>query len=858
MYTRLTCESPRVATRGLLDVLPGCLLLSLCGLCHAVEPDVKPGPPPQVQQVWRTFTTEDGLPHNNVRTISVSGEQVWVGTEGGLALRQGDRWRSWTQREGLPWPVITAIDVDTSTREVWLGTWGGGLVRFSGGRFDKFDQRNSGLAGDLVFAVVVRDGCVWAATIGGVSKFDPVADTWDLHFERRTDQPESVITHLCIDPGNRDYLYAAQWCGDVWRLDMRGRERGTKGRRDEGTKGNAHSSLHTGGEWTPVEGTGGGRVGDPSPKSQRGESGSGEATLAIAAGGRSLWWLTLDGLLRRDLSGNWEARNTAERMTRADLVYCLAAPNDSQAWLGTDRGLRVLVDWATDTWVTYERDEGTEGRRDEGESAIRGAQSSIVNRQSSIPNPQSAIPDNRVRCVAFQGDDVWVGTTAGLALGTGWSGWSSFRSADGEGGTKGRREEGTKVWVREGILAPASIANPQSAIRNPQAVPIAVLAPITQTITLPGVGPAKSDRKSVADRLAVRLAVEQANAQGGYRNRIPFELATNPKGWERYGWGAPEDDLAVYVVQDQVWGFVGHLAPDSKIMSVAVLHTQVPVVNTAGAPATIDEVINPWIFRPLGAHFKRHRAVLDYIFDSLGQTRAAVIHTPGRLSKTHLAYWAAYARHRGYPLVAEVDYAPNPSVPSSFDQQLATLRDSAAQVVLTWCDAPTSAAIVKLLREAQMEQVFVGSASLVGEEFIGLAGPQPGPVFSAYPCWASRGTEGREEGTKLRATEEGARRRHKGTKGNPQSAIRNPQSGSSIARFMESYMAQNPAERSQQSPGREAFSSFNAANLLLEAINIAGLDRREIQRTLARMSDALFAHLQEGTWKFYTQQDLRP
>ena len=152
-------------------------------VCHVLASDEQSVELPFVYQTWRTFTTRQGLPHESVRAIHIQGEKVWVGTEGGLALLDGGVWTTWThldEAEGAP-PVICAIGIDSRTQDVCLGTWGEGLVRYSAGRFDRFDQKNSGLAGNLVFDLVVTRGRVWAATNGGVSSFDPVSGMWDLH-----------------------------------------------------------------------------------------------------------------------------------------------------------------------------------------------------------------------------------------------------------------------------------------------------------------------------------------------------------------------------------------------------------------------------------------------------------------------------------------------------------------------------------------------------------------------------------------------------------------------------------------------------------------------------------------------------
>ena len=82
-----------------------------------------------------------------------------MGTEGGLARldKRTGKINSWTEEDGLPWRAVSAIDVDPKTGEVWLGMFGGGLARFSGGRFDHFHQLNSGLVNDVVYGVACRE-----------------------------------------------------------------------------------------------------------------------------------------------------------------------------------------------------------------------------------------------------------------------------------------------------------------------------------------------------------------------------------------------------------------------------------------------------------------------------------------------------------------------------------------------------------------------------------------------------------------------------------------------------------------------------------------------------------------------------
>ena len=116
---------------------------------------------------------------------------MWVGTEDGLALIDkptGKVVKTWQEKDGLPFKVVTAIDVDQKTGDVWLGLFGGGLARLSGGRFDHWHQLNSGLVNDVVYGVAVENDNVWAATTAGASRAQHGHRRVDgLHREERAD-----------------------------------------------------------------------------------------------------------------------------------------------------------------------------------------------------------------------------------------------------------------------------------------------------------------------------------------------------------------------------------------------------------------------------------------------------------------------------------------------------------------------------------------------------------------------------------------------------------------------------------------------------------------------------------------------
>ena len=117
----------------------------------------------------KTYTYEDGLPNKIVMSLFEDGAgTLWIGTDGGGLIRFRDgQFRAFTSHDGLSSDTICAIAGDPDGT-LWLGTRGGGLMRFSKGKFVAF-TRQSGLSDDDVFAVLDDTlGRLWFSSNKGI------------------------------------------------------------------------------------------------------------------------------------------------------------------------------------------------------------------------------------------------------------------------------------------------------------------------------------------------------------------------------------------------------------------------------------------------------------------------------------------------------------------------------------------------------------------------------------------------------------------------------------------------------------------------------------------------------------------
>ncbi len=331
---------------------------------------------PYVYTDWEQFTVEDGLPNDHIFAVKADGPYVWIGTEGGLARfdKRTGKFRSWTEKDGLPWRVVSAIDVNRKTGEVWLGLFGGGIARFSGGRFDHFHQLNSGLVNDVVYGIAVEKDNVWAATTAGASRYNTITGQWTIYTEKNAPMEEIWNYSVSAAAGK---VYLAIWGSGVLEFDT-----ATERWRDYlDPDGEMEIDLYRDDGIVHV------------------------ITTAASYSDGILWVSTYFGMSRYD-GRHWRGYYARETGLPSDFGNAVVGRSADEAWFSTDRGLGVLTDYKTDTWVTYTTDPQTH----RGRAVVsRGKKKLAVH---ELPR---CIPHNYVLCVEIDGDDAWVGTSEGLA-----------------------------------------------------------------------------------------------------------------------------------------------------------------------------------------------------------------------------------------------------------------------------------------------------------------------------------------------------------------------------------------------------------------------------------------------------------
>jgi signal transduction histidine kinase/ligand-binding sensor domain-containing protein/CheY-like chemotaxis protein len=83
---------------------------------------------------FRTYTSQDGLPDENVMTVAADPHGgVWLGTVDGLGHFDGGKFRFWTTKDGLAGNAVVDLSL-ASDGSLWMAHFSSGLTHFDGER----------------------------------------------------------------------------------------------------------------------------------------------------------------------------------------------------------------------------------------------------------------------------------------------------------------------------------------------------------------------------------------------------------------------------------------------------------------------------------------------------------------------------------------------------------------------------------------------------------------------------------------------------------------------------------------------------------------------------------------------------
>ena len=384
----------------------------------------------------------------------------------------------------------------------------------------------------------------------------------------------------------------------------------------------------------------------------------------------------------------------------------------------------------------------------------------------------------------------------------------------------------------EHFLEQLEYTGPGRAIPEPvhvETVKIGFLGPIESTVSVATGGKSHEEPLGIQMLRGSRLAIEQANAVGGYLARkIPFELVvSNDNGL----WGASGNEIIDMAYRDKVWGILGTIdGANSHIAIRVALKAEILMVNTGDTDPTFVETNIPWVARCIGDDRQMGYLLLDYAFRKCGYTRVAIMRSSNRYGRFGVREIRDGARRLGHPVLVEVAYKVGAT---DFSLQLERVKAVNPHVVVHWGDGEDGARILNQMRAMGMDQPFLACDRCASDAFLEIAGDNAEGVVCGYPWDPTR------EDPKLAA-------------------------------FREAFRGRFDAE-----PDTYAAHGYDGMNMLIWAVQHAGLNRAKIRDLIAHrptpfpgvtgaiplsavlddLGEVFFAKVENGKFNYYARED---
>jgi ABC-type branched-subunit amino acid transport system substrate-binding protein len=386
---------------------------------------------------------------------------------------------------------------------------------------------------------------------------------------------------------------------------------------------------------------------------------------------------------------------------------------------------------------------------------------------------------------------------------------------------------------KEHFLEQMEYTGPGRAIPEPDhvdSVKLGFIGPIMSTVSVATGGKSHEEPLGIKMLQGARLAIEQANARGGYLDRdVPFELVvSNDNGL----WGASGNEIVKMAYKDKVWAILGTIdGANSHIAIRVALKAEVAMMNTGDTDPTFIETNIPWVFRCISDDRQMGYLLVDYLYRKENYERVGIIRASNRYGRFGVREIRDGSRRLGKPIAIEMAYHLGSD---DFSLQLERLEQARVDAVVHWGNAEEGAKILKQMRRMGMDQPYFGCDRHVTDHFLEIAGEAAEGAIFGYPWNPWR------EDPRLDAFRQIFRKRF-GT-----------------------------------DPDTYAAHGYDGMNMLIWAVQVGGLNRAKIRDVLAyrskpwpgvtggiALSAALddvghvaLARVEKGSWTYYSREQL--
>ena len=285
------------------------------------------------------------------------------------------------------------------------------------------------------------------------------------------------------------------------------------------------------------------------------------------------------------------------------------------------------------------------------------------------------------------------------------------------------------------------------------------------------------------------LAVEQANRKGGYKGK-PYRLVAR---WADDPWRAGAALVTRMVYDDRVWAIIGGVDSASTHLAEQIANrTRVPLLAPGATDPTLTHIRVPWMFRLPPADDRQAARLVDAISSEPAVKRLVLVDSTRHDDRVGSKEMLHALEKRGIPPVARFTFEPPLLETTAVAERI---LNASPDAIVLWCPVRDAIEILRRLAKLEVTPPVYTPLSLNYPAFRDEVQNWPAPV-KTLGGWDAN---------------------------NPGVAGR---------RFVEAFR-----EQYGDVPDRYAAYAYDAAALIVHAVEKAGLNRASIRDRIACDTD---------------------
>lgn len=294
------------------------------------------------------------------------------------------------------------------------------------------------------------------------------------------------------------------------------------------------------------------------------------------------------------------------------------------------------------------------------------------------------------------------------------------------------------------------------------------------------------DNKSLAAEHGAEMAIRKANEKGGFNGR-PFQLVVRSMEGP---WGTGSKEAVNLIFEDEVWAIMGsHDGRNAHLVEQVATKARIVFLSAWASDPTLSQAFVPWYFSCVPNDLQQADVLIEEIYNKRKINKIAAVSDNGYDSKLALKSFVKKTKIAGKadPLHFFYDNSSQ-----DFNDLLDQINKADVNCIILFGQPSASLKLIQQMRQRKMNQPVFGTLSVLDEKELSdqeLKIFENVVLISSEHWFKSSGLVFQEEFRKLYGSR----------------------------------------------PGSVAAYAYDGINLVIEAIRRAGLDRDNIQKSMAKL-----------------------